>query len=170
MKYTLLLDAINFAILAHSTKAKNPAKAWRKSSDGETPFVVHPLWCAMTILQEEKLDREIREKCAIALLFHDILEDTDEVLPEYISQDIKNLILELTFYGGTQEEMQKIWEKSDEAILCKLYDKTSNLLDSSFMNEEKLLAYKEYTLKLCILIEAKWGNLNIVKIAKALIS
>jgi hypothetical protein len=56
--------------------------------------------------------------------------------------------------------------------MLKLYDKVSNLLDASWMTEEKRTLYIAYLARLCKEVEYWYGhkNLNIIKIARAIIS
>ena len=158
----LVTDCIN----AHSRPIK-PSKAVRKW-DGQTPYSVHPIWCAMMILHETALPEDIRADGSQALLFHDVLEDTLAELPDYLSARVKELVSDMTF-ESSDEEMVKVWDKSIEVKLLKLYDKVSNLMDSSWMSEQKLKRYQEYTLKLAREVEMAYGMLNIIKLAESII-
>lgn len=163
------IERINFIAKAHSFKPVKPHKAHRKV-DKRLLYYTHPLWCALTILYEEKLEWKTKRKGYLALLYHDILEDTTEQLPKNLPPQVKKLIKELTFDGGTAQEKKEIWSKSKEARLCKLYDKVSNILDKRWLTPEKKKAYKEYTLKLCEDVEKNFGKLNITKLARAITS
>jgi len=167
MKATDLSRAIIHAINAHSLKPVKPHMAFRKW-DGKTPYSVHPIWCAMTLLHETSLPQDIREKGAIALLYHDILEDTKEFLPENTHAAVRQLVDDLTF-ENTADEMQKVWQKPPVIRLLKLYDKTSNLMDSHWMSAEKLQSYQMYTAKLIQDVEKNFGELNIVRLARSFV-
>ena len=52
--------------------------------------------------------------------------------------------------------------------LLKLYDKASNLLDGSWMNDVKWNAYVRHTLRRADQIERRHGALDVVKIARAI--
>ncbi len=65
--------------------------------------------------------------------------------------------------------MELIWAKSPEVRLLKLYDKTSNLMEGIWMNREKRERYAAYSLNLCDDVEKNYGELNITKIARAII-
>lgn len=169
MQAKRFMDICAYAMMAHDTYPRKPAKAWRKAGMGCIPYGVHPLWCATAIMQENSLPQDVRDRCAIALLLHDVLEDTTAPLPDDITPEERTLTHELTFYGGTGEEMELIWSKSDLALLCKAYDKASNLFDLSFMAEEKRIAYRAYALRLAEHIEKTWGNLVIVKLIRSLV-
>ncbi len=156
---------IAYIFVAHSTGALKPSKAVRKW-DGHTPYAIHPTWCAMTILTETTLARDVRERGAAVLLLHDVKEDTTFNLPE-VPEDVSRLVDEMTF-ESSDEEMEKIWSRSDEAKLFKLYDKTSNLLDGVWMGPEKRAKYEQYLLRLCETVQPLYGELNIIRIARAI--
>lgn len=154
------------AFLAHADAPTKPSKAVRKW-DNKTPYGIHPTWCAMTILTETILSEELRVIGAQALLFHDVLEDTTAELPEIIPPKVVQLVKEMTF-ASSDEEMELIWSRSKEAMLLKLYDKVSNLLDGSWMSVEKRARYADYLSRLCDAVEPHYGNLNIIRIARAI--
>jgi hypothetical protein len=161
-----ILDAITHAVLAHGSYGKTPKDKIR-FHDHLTPYVVHPTWCAMTLLMEPSLPKEIRRLGYQALLWHDTLEDTNLPLPSGVSDKVRNLVLELTF-ESFEEETIKIWGRSDTAKLLKLYDKTSNLLDGSWMSKDKWNKYITHTSKLADATAIKFGEgLNIIRIARA---
>lgn len=157
---------IDFVIEAHSCYSREPEQAVRRW-DGKTPYYVHPIWCAMMILQEENLPEEIRVIGAEVLLLHDVREDTTKPLPDYSSEKVKALVDEMTF-DSSDDEMIRVWERSDLAKLFKLYDKVSNLLDCGHMSAEKRRKYIVHALKLTDFIEARFGVLNITKMARAI--
>ena len=121
----------------------------------------------MTLLTETTLDEETRRTGYLTLLWHDILEDTKLLLPDNAESKVRVLVQELTF-EGFQQEMQEIWGRSDIAKLLKLYDKTSNLLDGTWMNQNQWNQYVEYTSKIIDFVAERYGELNIVRIARAI--
>lgn len=52
--------------------------------------------------------------------------------------------------------------------LLKLFDKVSNLLDATWMKRDKWKAYVCHTLRLTDDVERAYGDLNIVRIARAI--
>ena len=159
--------------LAKELHDKNPGESYKVSLsrafrkfDGKTPFYIHPIWCATTIATETKLDETVRNEGIMALLYHDLLEDTTKELPEWLSPRIEYLVKEMTFEDGSKQEMEEIWNKPNEVKLYKLYDKVSNLLDGSWMDETKRKNYENYTGKLCEEIKKMCGDLNIVKMGE----
>lgn len=161
-----LSAAIHYAMIAHAERATKPSKAVRKW-DGITPYGVHPVWCAMSLLQEPLVSEELRWNGALALLFHDVLEDTTAELPRGTSARVAELVDGMTF-ESSDEEMVKVWDESEEIRLLKLYDKVSNLLDGAWMNPEKRERYLRYTELLAEDVEKNFGNLGIVRQARAL--
>lgn len=156
--------AISFCIESHLEKANSSRDAVR-FLDGVTPYPVHPIWCAMTLLTEMELSAEFRYSGYLALLWHDVLEDTKAELPDYASEYIKLLVQDMTF-SGLSEERNEIWTKSKEVQLLKLYDKVSNLMDGGWMSNEKWDSYVSYTQDLTASVASHFGNnLNIVKIS-----
>jgi hypothetical protein len=153
----------------HSIKKEYTVRKW----DNQTPYGVHPLWCAMTFLQETNLPELInREECALALLFHDTKENTTMELPEWLPQNTVKLIEQMTFtseFGSTDIEMSEISDRPPIVRLLKLYDKVSNLLDGIWMPDEKWNhQYVPYVLQLASDVENNYGQLNIVRIARAI--
>lgn len=159
---------LRWVINAHQRFA-NSKKAAVRFWDGKTPYSIHPLWCGFTMLAETNLPNKFRQDGALALFYHDVLEDTRKRLPSNLSKKTKYLVKEMTFQGGIEEEKREIWNKDTEVILLKLYDKTSTLLDAVWMSEKDLKSYKAYTRKLLSRVEKDYKNLNIVKIAKAVL-
>ena len=158
--------SILHAIRAHAEYPRRPKDAirfWDKS----TPYAVHPIWCAMTLLTETTLSEDIRSNGYQALLWHDILEDTKLPLPQDTRKEVETLVREMTF-EDFDEEREKIWERSDTAKLLKLYDKVSNLLDGSWMSNEKWNTMVEHARKLAVFVSGKYGDLNILKIAASI--
>lgn len=161
-----LLSAIAHAHYAHSANGLTPDDAVR-FHDRATPYLVHPLWCAASLLQESALPQDLRQRGSVALLWHDTLEDTSLPLPQTASEAIAQLVQDMSF-ESFEEETQGLWSKSQEVKLLKLYDKVSNLLDGHWLKQEKWNTYVNHTLRLCAEVEQTYGVLNIVKMAKAI--
>ena len=157
--------SIHHAIQAHSIYPNSPEDAIR-FWDKTTPYAVHPIWCAITLLTETKLSEDIRFKGYQALLWHDTLEDTRLPLPENTDAIVVQLVHEMTF-KSFREEQEKIESCRDIVKLLKLYDKVSIVLDAVWMKDEKWNHLVNYTLKLRQFVQKNYGDLNIVKIAGA---
>ncbi|MDP2669133.1 MAG: hypothetical protein Q8P07_04845 [bacterium] len=161
-----LAKMVSKTFLAHAEKPAKPSKAVRKW-DGKTPYGIHPVWCAMTLLAETTLPEKFRVTGALALLFHDVKEGTTAELPKGLLREVVRLVEGMTF-ESSDEEMLKIWSRSRKIKLLKLYDKVSNLLDGSWMSKEKRVRYAKYLLRLCRDVEPHYGKLNIIRIARAI--
>jgi len=164
-----LRKILDYAIYAHSMDStKEQVRRW----DGKTPYSIHPIWCVMAILHETQLSEEIRSEGAEALALHDVEEDTEIGLPSWIREKPRQYVKEMTFtseVGSTEIERKEIWNRPPVIRLLKLYDKTSNLLDGSWMPDEKWNnQYVPYVLELADDVEKHFGNLDIVKIARAI--
>ncbi|MEH6814356.1 MAG: hypothetical protein V7677_17620 [Motiliproteus sp.] len=120
----------------------------------------------MTILSETKLEAKLRWQGAIALQFHDVIEDTRLPLPSDLPIGVTNWVEQMTF-SSFAEEKERIWSCAPHIRMLKLYDKTSNLLDSVWMNPDKRLAYVDFTEKLRKDVVQNYGELNITVIALA---
>ncbi|NCQ54623.1 hypothetical protein GW797_00075 [Candidatus Parcubacteria bacterium] len=159
-QYSNLNEHVKFVMKAH----EGDVRGW----DMETPYAIHPLWCSMTIYSETTLPKQIRDEGAVVLLYHDILEDTKLNLPDNLTPDEVDGIIQMTFTGMTQE-MVEVWNREPKIRLFKLYDKISNLLDSSWMTPEIIEIYTSYTKKLLEDVEQNFGQLNITRIARAIL-
>ena len=158
---------IEYVIEAHTRHAKKPSKAFRKW-DGQTPYWIHPMWCATMIASETKLDKKTREEGSLVLLYHDILEDTTASLPTHLEPRICEMVKQMTFPGGSAEEQAKIWGMPEHIKLYKLYDKVHNLIDGAWMSSEKKAAYTGYLQKLSTIVMRQYPNveLNILRSAR----
>lgn len=161
-----ILESIKFSVKAHAHNPKKPDDSVR-FWDMNTPYIVHPIWCAMTIMTETTLPDDVRLNGCKALLWHDVLEDTLLPLPKDTSEEVSFLVNQMTFESFAQEK-EAVWNKEPVIRLYKLYDKVSNMLDSSWMKPEKWNDYAEFTMKLAVDVEKNYGQLNIIKIANAI--
>ncbi|MFZ6014977.1 MAG: hypothetical protein ACOYUZ_01315 [Patescibacteria group bacterium] len=152
----------------HAKKPKEAANRFRKW-DGETPYLLHPLWCMSTIAGEKLLDNYVRWRGMLVLLYHDVIEDTDGILPEDLPEDVVSGIKHMT-YESSDHERSVIWSKPVEIRLFKLYDKTSNLLDAFETDAEKITRNLDYIQSLINDVEQNYGQLNIVIMAKSLLA
>jgi hypothetical protein len=161
-----LAAAIQHAIQAHTYFPNTPRDAIRLW-DRQTPYVIHPIWCAMTLLTETTLAEDIRYPGAIALLWHDTLEDTHLPLPENTPPDVRQLVQEMTF-ASLDEEFEQVWERSDTTKLLKLYDKVSQLLDGIWLKDSRWNQIVAHTQRLERFVVSTYGELNIVKITRTI--
>jgi hypothetical protein len=159
-------ESIELTLLAHSAYANTPRDAIRWW-DSTTPYAIHPIGCATTMLAETTLSAEIRFTGYQVLLWHDMLEDTSLPLPPACRPDVRRLVEEMTFTSFA-DELANLWSRSEMTKLLKLYDKTSQLLDAVWMDAAKWNRLVEHTHKLIAFVVEQHGELNIVRIARAL--
>ena len=156
--------AIAHAIEAHTHHANRPQDTVRLW-DGRTPYVIHPIWCAMTLLTETTLPEAVRFPGALALLWHDTLEDTQVPLPAEAAPDVRRLVEEMTF-ASLDEEFALLWERSATTKLLKLYDKVSQFLDGIWLKDARWNQLVDHTRKLERFVLETYGELNIVKLSR----
>lgn len=165
-----LQTMLNYAIQAHSRLAKNENKRYRKF-DHKTPYAIHPIWCALTMMHEISIPESIRTIYVQALLFHDVLEDTNASLPDYLSEQTKKLVQEMTF-ASSQEEHDLIisGKMRPEIMFLKLYDKISNYMHTDPNDEARQIRYREKISILYDSVSKHFPKVYILKIARELIT
>jgi len=169
-----MLDAVELATMTydvfrlHSEHAKTPEKRFRRF-DGKTPFGVHPVLGGMLILHEELLPEKTRETGAKAFFGQDFKEDTDADLPRWAKEpEVERLIDELTFTED-ENKFDKIWERSEEAILLSFYDNVINLMCVGKVKQRRLTYCKRKIREHMKYIKSRWGRLEIVRLAEGLL-
>lgn len=176
MDYKKFLQYVELVARAHTEYPNKFGRPMRKLPNGdENPYFTHSLWCAMMILMEPQLPENIRVPGALALLFHDILEDTTIELPSDLTEEVKNLVQEMTIskdpefnYSGFEKERTIIFDKPIIIQLLKLYDKTATLYDGD-LSERRYKDWTDFTEELAQNVEKEYGKLNIVLLAEQLI-
>jgi hypothetical protein len=170
MDYKKFIEYIAFAAEAHQEKVLPTAKASRTfPSGGRNPYFTHSLWCAMMILLDTHLPEKISIPGAEVLLLHDLLEDTFSSLPKDVSDEVRNLVGEMT-YADWECERKTVPTKPPIVQLLKLYDKTATLYDECAPKGDKLKEWLELTKKLTETVRKEYGELNIVSLAVAMVA
>lgn len=170
MKAESLARAVRHAIILHDRYPLKPGKRFRGATHGtprRTPYGIHPVWAAITILHETALPEELRWQGALTLCYHDVPEDTVAPLPKGLSKRVRGFIEAMTFQSF-DEEAELLWERPPEVRLFKLYDKVSNWLDGQWMYPERRAVHRVHMAKLAEDVERNFGPLNIVRIARFL--
>lgn len=67
------MAVVQIAMTAHQARC---TKDLARRFDGRTPFFVHPLGMAMSIMNDSGIEFRTRSTAAIVALLHDVLEDT----------------------------------------------------------------------------------------------
>lgn len=127
MKQNLILKATQFAAHKHRDQ--------RRKDQGASPYINHPISVAWIISEKGGIDAP--EVLAAALL-HDTLEDTEttpEELQTTFGEKVRKLVEEVTDDKSLPKDERKRRqiehgnELPPEAVLIKLGDKISNVLD-----------------------------------------
>jgi len=125
----LILKAINFAIKKHEGQ-------YRRSSGAD--YVTHPIY-ASYLLPKYKKSKNL-DKLIIALLLHDVVEDTNttiEEIYENFGKMVGDLVSELTsdkekikLIGKKAYIKKRLLELSSYGLVLKLIDRLVNILDN----------------------------------------
>lgn len=144
----------------------NSRKDFRQ--DGKVPFIAHPIWCALTLLNDQRIPFEEREIGYQVLLLHDVLEDTSLEIPDFVDAKVLDLVREMTH--GTWEEEQNVEDKSDFIKLLKLCDKIASMYDETVREDpQRRKEWKALTQSLLADVEKHYGNIRLVTLAKAVL-
>lgn len=157
---------LDYAYIAHQEKStRDPFR-----QEGKLPFVIHPVWCALTLLNDNRVPFADRQMGYQALLLHDVLEDTSAGLPDFISPEVAVLVKEMT-YQTWEEEQAAVLKKSPLLKLMKLLDKTATMYDEGMKKggDKKKREWKVLTAQLVQHVEKEYGNIRAVTLAKALL-
>lgn len=174
-----LLCDMFFELAASHVKLASPELGFRWH-DRKTPSLVHPILAAMLILHEARLPERTRAVGAYVLTFHDILEDYHIGRQEFFARlsgwclcanEVERHIQAMTFASFDHQAASFDPKTAEpETTLFTLYDKTSNLMDGTWMDAKLLSQYLEFTTKLRFAVWQHFGSkLNIVAISGAII-
>lgn len=156
---------LDFVYRAH--QEHNRRKDFRQG--GKVPFMVHPVWCALTILNDQRIPFTERELGYQVLLLHDVLEDTSLEIPDYVDQKVLDCVKEMTH--DNWEDEQKIDDKSHFIKLLKLCDKVSSMYDENVREDAvRRKEWKTLTQKLLVDVKNHYGNIRLVTLAKAVLN
>lgn len=160
-EFKRLLDFVYSAHQEHCVK-----KDFRQS--GKVPFVVHPIWCAIILLNDTRVPYEERRIGYQALLLHDVLEDTSLRLPDWVEPEVAKLVEEMTH--ETWEEEKAIDKKSSLVQLLKLCDKTASMYDENVRPDpQRRHEWKELVQKLLKNVEPNYKDSRVVSVAKSIL-
>ncbi|MFW9878362.1 MAG: hypothetical protein ACFFG0_35215 [Candidatus Thorarchaeota archaeon] len=158
MKINVLKKYLDFAYLAY--EGNTSQQKYRQK--GNIPFIFHPLWCASVLINDTKIALKEREIGAKALILHDILENTDLDLPNWVEKDVKEAVEKLTF-DKDENTIKEIITMSSFVKLLFLTD----LLASMYENHVSKPKRKIWKLLVKLLlndVKKHYGNIRIVQI------
>lgn len=129
MKTTRIIEAIQFASKKHEGQVRRGSGL---------PYVTHPIIVSELVRKYKPGSKNLTE-LIIACLLHDTLEDTDtnyHEIERLFGTLAASLVFELTSDDETIKRMgknayltQKMLTMSDYALVCKLCDRLSNIID-----------------------------------------
>lgn len=152
---------------AYNAYQKHNVTSQEYRQDGKVPYIMHPLWCATLLLNDQLIPFKKRKLGFQVLLLHDVIEDTDLSMPDWISREVRNYVQEMTF--STWEEAKR--EKPKKSIFMKLlflYDALSSMYEFH-VSKKKQKEWKKLTNDLLEEVENHYGNIRIVQIAKPIL-
>lgn len=166
---------VNYAYDAY-VNHQSGGEPGRRVFDEVTPHAHHPIRTAYLALMEPMLETEFRYKTAIALLFHDLFEDSTKGLPSDLppewADEIGQIVREMTFENGLSQEVKELWSKSPEAILCKLFDKFDSFAESAIWliknKPEEGRLFLDHLRRVATYVEREFGRLHTVDLARAM--
>lgn len=135
---------------------------------GVYPYIIHPMWAAGTLVADPKLPKEERILGYQILVLHDVLEDTDVQLPDWVSEDVKKGVQALT-HDNWQEEQEAVTHYTPFLKLLKLCDKIQTMYELAIVDPVKAHEWKQLIERLAVDVEDHYGNTRVVVIAKALL-
>jgi len=159
-EFKKLLDFAFDAYQHHNTSGQ----AYRQ--DGNVPYMTHPLWCSLMLLADTRIPREERERGAKALILHDILEDTDLPLPEWVPKDVADLVKEMTF-ENSEHALREAASKPIHVKLLLLVDGLSSMYEEH-VSPQRRARWKAAVMQATEEVEEHYGNIRIVQVAKSI--
>lgn len=136
--------------------------------DGNVPYMTHPLGSALLLLADTDLPREMRELGFKILVLHDVLEDTSITLPDWIPEEVRKGVEDMTYEEGPLEEkFKKVRAKSDFIQLLSLYDAGWTFYEKHIREPERRKLWKEGVRILTDEAEKNYGRIRIVQIMRA---
>lgn len=138
--------------------------------EGRVPYATHPLGSALLLLADTDIPYEKRELGFKILVLHDVLEDTSLSLPEWVEDEVKKGVEEMTYTSeGSLEEKFK-WVQSKDAFikLLLLHDAFWSLYEKHIGGPiERKELWRQATIKLADDVEQLWGKVRIVQISRS---
>ena len=162
MKINDLKMYLDFAHSAYHGKSSNQ----KYRQDGKVPYIFHPLWCASVLINDTKIPIKEREVGAKSLILHDVLENTDLELPDWVDNEVKEAVEKLTF-DKDEIIMKEILTMNHFIKLLFLTD----LLSSMYERQVSRLKRKPWKLLIKLIlrdVKKNYGNIRIVQIGNTI--
>jgi (p)ppGpp synthase/HD superfamily hydrolase len=162
----LFKKILDFAYDAYQNKSKRDTLR----QGGKTPFITHPYFAASLLLADRRVPWEDRYYGYQILILHDVLEDTDADLPDWLEDRVVQGVKDMTFSDDISfEEKGEIIKNRDPFIkLLELCDTISNVYEEH-VGEKKRSEWKELDKELVIDVENIYGDIRVVQLSKAIL-
>lgn len=135
--------------------------------DGKVPYFVHPLWCATMLVTDTRIPYKERELGFKTLILHDVLEDTDLTLPDWVEPEVVELIKQMTF-KSSDSALDLVSSEPINIKLLHLADGLSSMYEEH-VSEKRRSKWKTILATNLVDIESHYGNIRLVQIAKAIL-
>lgn len=147
-----------------------PKKESNRARRDGMPYGIHPALAAMLMLHESSIPIDERLLYSKALMFHDVLEDTNIPSP-MIDEDIRGLVVDLTFDDNVDSAAEAV-KRGPKIAMLKSYDTVCNLfgLDLTDWPHDKKLRRLIKATNLFSAAYKHYPNLYIWVIADALVA
>jgi hypothetical protein len=161
-KFKKILD------LAYSAYQEYNCTGQEMIQKGKVSFVVHPIWCAVLLLNDIEIPEEDRYLGYQAFLLHDVLEGTSLTLLEDIDPKVVDLIKAMTHPGGWEEKREMIVEKLPPLVqLLKLIDKMCSMYNRNVRPDpQKRKEWKALAERLYRGAREHYGDAMVIRTAK----
>ncbi|MFZ6014971.1 MAG: hypothetical protein ACOYUZ_01280 [Patescibacteria group bacterium] len=165
-RYTAWCWAAKLAhvITALQRDANDPRANVRKH-DLATPFAVHPLWCAISILSAPDIEQDLRLAGYKVLLEHALEPQTGKA-PDADRIQLEQIRSLRCLSRVKNDDGSLRWSAPPEIRLFKLFEVVHNLYDDEIDGDDLNIKLAR---DLVGDVQANFGNLKIIRIAKALL-
>lgn len=160
-----LKKLIDFAFDAYQNHTIN-GEEYRQN--GNVPYFFHPTWCASILLTDTRIPYEERELGYQVLILHDVLENTDVDLPDWVSAEVKSEVQEMT-YESYAEAIEKLPNKTPFRKLLSLVDLLASMYEEH-VKEKNRSIWMKFTKMLTEDVEKHYGNIRIVQLSKTIVA
>jgi hypothetical protein len=154
---SLVIEAANW----HTNHAKDGSKFRKGKGEGlKIPYIIHPLQVVYRVQRWGIVEpNEANFDFWKAVLFHDILEDTDmpyDELVRLIGENAAVIVQHLTFSGGSKADyIQSFANKPIEAVVAKIADRCCNVDDFGWQAPDYANKYLYMALDLFRLMDSR---------------
>lgn len=169
LSYNSIMQYLKFVFKAHNEQDITHDELFRQF--GKTPYPTHCLLAAQLLLSDQRVPWKERKLGYLALLLHDIKENTAAELPDWVDPQVKKLVNELALDRSNNDATteQQVLNKPDSIKLLILVDMLSNLYEEHVKLQHRKIWIAGMK-KLMHILESEYGKTRVFTIARALIA